>query len=60
MTFRPKDLKVPRTNTFPGKGNIYDYYFDKSTFGTWHPWEKNVVEIEIPSNAKVGIAYLSE
>ena len=50
---RPKDLKLPRTNTFPGKGNIYDYYFDKSTFGTWHPWEKNVLKIEIPSNVKV-------
>ncbi|XP_028407226.1 dynein heavy chain 3, axonemal-like [Dendronephthya gigantea] len=49
---KPKDLKIPRTNAFPGKGTIYDYYFDKTTFGTWHPWEKNVLKIEIPSNAK--------
>lgn len=38
---------------FPGNGNIYDYYFDKSTFGTWHLWEKNVLQIQIPPNANV-------
>ncbi|CAH3114243.1 unnamed protein product [Pocillopora meandrina] len=49
---RPKDLKLPKNYQFPGKGVIYDFFFDKSTFGTWHPWEKNVFIEEIPPNAK--------
>jgi len=52
--FRPKDLKLPKNFQFPGKGVIYDFFFDKSTFGTWHPWEKEVFIEEIPANAKVG------
>ena len=51
--FRPRELKLPKNFQFPGKGVIYDYFFDKSTFGTWHPWEKNVFIEEIPPNAKV-------
>eukprot|EP00794_Sanderia_malayensis_P006878 gene6878-7653_t len=48
---RPKDLKLSRNVQFPGKGSIYDYYFDKATFGTWHPWEKCVVQEPIPKDA---------
>ena len=57
FSFRPKDLKLPKTFQFPGKGVIYDFFFDKSTFGTWHPWEKGVVIEEIPSSAKVSMCY---
>ena len=53
--FRPRDLKLPKNFQFPGKGVIYDFFFDKSTFGTWHPWEKNVFIEEIPPSAKVGL-----
>jgi len=53
LFFRPKDLKLPKTYQFPGKGVIYDYFFDKSTFGTWHPWEKNVPSTEIGADFKV-------
>ena len=53
IKFRPKDLKLPKNFQFPGKGVIYDFFFDKSTFGTWHPWEKEVFIEEIPANAKV-------
>ncbi|XP_068702145.1 dynein axonemal heavy chain 3-like [Montipora foliosa] len=49
---RPKELKLPKNVQFPGKGVIYDFFFDKSTFGTWHPWEKDVVIEEIPAQAK--------
>lgn len=57
FSFRPKDLKLPKNFQFPGKGVIYDFFFDKSTFGTWHPWEKGVVIEEIPSSAKVSMCY---
>ena len=53
FNFRPSELKLPRNVLFPGKGFIYDYYFDKATFGTWHPWSKNVVEEPIPKDSKV-------
>ncbi|XP_048589777.1 dynein axonemal heavy chain 3-like isoform X2 [Nematostella vectensis] len=49
---RPNNLKLPKSYQFPGKGLIYDFFFDKSTFGTWHPWEKNVPETEITANTK--------
>ena len=58
FSFRPKDLKLPKNFQFPGKGVIYDFFFDKSTFGTWHPWEKGVVIEEIPSSAKVSMYIL--
>eukprot|EP00795_Rhopilema_esculentum_P000293 gene293-9945_t len=49
---RPNNLKLPRNVQFPGRGTIYDYYFDKATFGTWHPWEKIVTEDRIPKDAQ--------
>lgn len=58
FSFRPKDLKLPKNFQFPGKGVIYDFFFDKSTFGTWHPWEKGVVIEEIPPSAKVCMCLL--
>ena len=50
---RPNDVKLPRNVQYPGRGTIYDYYFDKATFGTWHPWEKSVTEDRIAKDAKV-------
>ena len=54
---RPKDLKLPRNVQYPGRGSVYDYYFDKATFGAWHPWEKVVVDNKIPKDAKVDAAH---
>ena len=57
--FSPRELKLPRNNTFPVSGSIYDFYFDKNNFGTWHSWNKKIPELEIPPDAKVNFFLFS-
>uniref|UniRef100_A0A8B9U7Y3 Dynein axonemal heavy chain 7 n=1 Tax=Anas zonorhyncha TaxID=75864 RepID=A0A8B9U7Y3_9AVES len=52
---RPKTVKVTRSNIFPEKGTVYDFYFYKHGSGQWNLWtdyvtkEEQVSELIIPT-----------
>lgn len=49
----PKSVKFTKSNLFPDRGSVYDYFFQKS--GTWASWEDLINKTAtIPSDAKVG------
>ncbi|XP_071879956.1 dynein axonemal heavy chain 3 isoform X2 [Anas platyrhynchos] len=52
---RPKTVKVTRSNIFPEKGTVYDFYFYKHGSGQWNLWTDYVTKEEqvISPSAKV-------
>ena len=52
---KPKTVKLTKSNIFPERGTIYDYYFEKSGAGKWVDWISILSrsELDIPDNAKV-------
>ncbi|XP_070580768.1 dynein axonemal heavy chain 3-like [Ptychodera flava] len=62
---KPKSIKISKSNSFPERGTIYDFYFYKHASGQWSDWidyiERGVGKQEIPANAKnnfpVGLPY---
>ncbi|XP_077979573.1 dynein axonemal heavy chain 3-like isoform X2 [Glandiceps talaboti] len=54
---KPKSIKITKSNSFPERGTIYDFYFYKHASGQWSDWmdyiERGVGKLEIPANAKV-------
>lgn len=48
----PKTVKFTKSNLFPERGTVFDYFFQKS--GIWVPWEDCIDKMAtIPSDAKV-------
>uniref|UniRef100_A0A8B9T0C6 Dynein axonemal heavy chain 7 n=1 Tax=Anas platyrhynchos TaxID=8839 RepID=A0A8B9T0C6_ANAPL len=43
---RPKTVKVTRSNIFPEKGTVYDFYFYKHGSGQWNLWTDYVTKEE--------------
>ncbi|KAM4829514.1 dynein axonemal heavy chain 3 [Thomomys bottae] len=52
---RPKSVKLTKTNIFPERGSIYEFYFVKQGGGRWEAWTEYITKEEenIPANAKV-------
>ena len=52
----PKSIKFSKSNLFPERGTIYDYFFQRT--GTWSSWEDLIDRTTaIPSDAKVLLLY---
>ena len=48
----PKSVKLAKSNLFPERNTVFDYFFQKS--GTWLPWEDLIDKMAtIPADAKV-------
>ncbi|NXN32332.1 DYH3 protein, partial [Nycticryphes semicollaris] len=52
---RPKSVKLTRSNIFPEKGSVYDFYFYKHGSGQWNMWTEYITKEEqvISPGAKV-------
>ncbi|KAK5855256.1 hypothetical protein PBY51_005374 [Eleginops maclovinus] len=52
---RPKDITLKKTNLFPERGTVYDYYFHKEGQGQWKTWTDSITKEEnvIPVAANV-------
>nr|XP_006820578.1 PREDICTED: dynein heavy chain 3, axonemal-like [Saccoglossus kowalevskii] len=54
---KPKSIKITKSNSFPERGTVYDFYFYKHASGQWADWidyiERGVGKLEIPAKAKV-------
>ncbi|KAM4624509.1 dynein axonemal heavy chain 3 [Polymixia lowei] len=52
---RPKSVKLTKSNIFPERGTVYDYYFHQQGPGQWNVWTDLVTKEEsiIPAGAKV-------
>ena len=49
----PKTIKFAKSNLFPERATVFDYYIQKS--GTWSSWEDCIDRMAtIPADAKVG------
>ncbi|GAB1599971.1 hypothetical protein Ahia01_000274600, partial [Argonauta hians] len=52
---KPKTIKITKSNSFPERGLVFEYYFEKKGSGNWLHWmdylDKDMQSI--PSNAKV-------
>lgn len=53
---KPKSSRLSKSNVFPDKLTIYDYFFEKKGAGNWQTWQslvpRNIVD-SIPDNAKL-------
>uniref|UniRef100_A0A671XYF8 Dynein axonemal heavy chain 7 n=1 Tax=Sparus aurata TaxID=8175 RepID=A0A671XYF8_SPAAU len=54
---RPKSVQLKKTNLFPERGTVYDYYFDKDGQGKWNVWTDSITKNEnaIPAGANVNL-----
>ncbi|XP_009068409.1 PREDICTED: dynein heavy chain 3, axonemal [Acanthisitta chloris] len=52
---RPESVKLTKTNMFPEKGSVYDFYFHKQGSGQWNMWTEYITKEEqvISPGAKV-------
>ncbi|XP_078610604.1 dynein axonemal heavy chain 3-like isoform X1 [Branchiostoma floridae x Branchiostoma japonicum] len=52
---KPKSFKLSKSNLFPERGTVYDYYFKKQSSGSWSGWMDYVDQSKtgIPNDAKV-------
>ncbi|XP_071775394.2 dynein axonemal heavy chain 3 [Centroberyx gerrardi] len=52
---RPKNVKLTKSNIFPERGTVYDYYFHKDGRGQWNVWTDSITKEEsiIPAGANV-------
>ncbi|XP_010001540.1 PREDICTED: dynein heavy chain 3, axonemal [Chaetura pelagica] len=51
----PGNVKVTKSNSFPDKGSVFDYYFYKHGGGQWNTWMEYITKEEqvISADAKV-------
>ncbi|KAK2921231.1 hypothetical protein Q8A73_000716 [Channa argus] len=52
---RPKSIKLKKTDIFPERGTVYDYFFKKDGQGQWNLWIDSFTNQDniIPAEAKV-------
>ncbi|XP_071813132.1 dynein axonemal heavy chain 3-like isoform X2 [Apostichopus japonicus] len=52
---KPKSIKISKSNSFPERGTVYDYYFQKQSSGSWAEWINYIDKSKtvIPTDAKV-------
>ncbi|CAL8305136.1 unnamed protein product [Lota lota] len=52
---RPKNVQLSKSNLFPERGSVYDYYFHKKGPGQWNMWTDSVSKEDsiIPAGANV-------
>ncbi|XP_077075428.1 dynein axonemal heavy chain 3 isoform X1 [Siphateles boraxobius] len=52
---RPQSVKLNKSNVFPERGTVYDYYFHKQGPGQWNNWTESISKEDrvIPASAKV-------
>ncbi|KAM6951542.1 dynein axonemal heavy chain 3 [Aplochiton taeniatus] len=43
---RPKSVKLTKSNVFPERGTVYDYYFQKQGPGQWNVWTDSITKEE--------------
>ncbi|XP_074648811.1 dynein axonemal heavy chain 3-like [Tubulanus polymorphus] len=58
---KPKSIKITKSNSFPERGSIYDFCFDKKGGGSWVDWMDTIDKSKtaIPANAKVSDLIIS-
>ncbi|KAM6899568.1 dynein axonemal heavy chain 3 [Xenentodon cancila] len=51
----PKNSKFKKSNIFPKRGSVYDYYFHKDGHGQWKVWTETITNEEnaIPAGTKL-------
>ncbi len=51
---KPKSIKISKSNSFPERGQVFDYCFEKRGPGTWMDWTDRIdkEKAAIPANAK--------
>ncbi|XP_033109939.1 dynein heavy chain 3, axonemal-like isoform X2 [Anneissia japonica] len=52
---KPKSIKITKSNSFPERGTIYDYFFEKQSSGKWTDWIDYIDKSKsvLPKDAKV-------
>ncbi|ESO02274.1 hypothetical protein HELRODRAFT_188646 [Helobdella robusta] len=52
---KPKSSKISRNNSFPERGLVYDFCFEKKASGIWVEWIEKLdkINVSFPSNAKI-------
>ncbi|XP_072168572.1 dynein axonemal heavy chain 3-like [Diadema setosum] len=52
---KPKSIKITKSNSFPERGTVFDYYFHKAASGQWNDWMSYIDKSKsvIPAGAKV-------
>ena len=51
---KPKSVKLTKSNSFPERGLVFDYLFEKRSAGAWSEWVDRIdrQKAAIPANAK--------
>ncbi|XP_033631251.1 dynein heavy chain 3, axonemal-like [Asterias rubens] len=52
---KPKSIKITKSNSFPERGTVFDFYFHKQSSGQWCEWIDYLdkAKLKIPAGAKV-------
>lgn len=53
-------IHILQSNSFPERGTVYDYYFQKQSSGSWVEWLSYIDKSKtlIPNDAKVHFIFL--
>ncbi|XP_026560379.1 dynein heavy chain 3, axonemal [Pseudonaja textilis] len=55
---RPKSVKLTKTNLFPERGSVYDFYFHKQASGQWNMWTEYITKEEQAISASTKVSEL--
>ncbi|XP_046888652.1 dynein axonemal heavy chain 3 [Hypomesus transpacificus] len=55
---RPKTIKLSKSNLFPERGTVYDYYFHKQGLGQWNAWTDSITKEESIISASANVSDL--